>query len=241
MIKLYQFPISHYCEKIRWSLDYKNLDYEIINLLPGLHIKITKKLAKHSSVPVLVDGEHVIQCSDAIINYLDKTYPDNQLTPSDEELKNNALEWEAYVDTELGVHVRRCLYHILLEHPEIVIPFFTSNGPWYGKLLIKLSFPKLRSRMRALMKINEVTAAESKISMSNGIDKVFERLQQHKFLAGNEFSRADLSAASLLAPLRMPDKYGLAWPSEIPTELEIFLAEFEEKTAWVDDVYHEFR
>ncbi|MCP3675846.1 MAG: glutathione S-transferase family protein, partial [Gammaproteobacteria bacterium] len=46
MIKLYQFPISHYCEKIRWSLDYKNLDYKIINLLPGLHIKTTKKLAE---------------------------------------------------------------------------------------------------------------------------------------------------------------------------------------------------
>jgi len=148
MIKLYQFPISHYCEKIRWSLDYKKLDYEIINLLPGLHIKTTKKLAKFSSVPVLVDGDNIVQSSDTIIDYLDKTYTEKQITPVDAEEKHKALEWEAYADAELGVHVRRCLYHILLEHPKIVIPFFTSNGPWYGKLLIKLSYPKLRTRMR---------------------------------------------------------------------------------------------
>ncbi len=137
--------------------------------------------------------------------------------------------------------MRRCLYHILLEYPKVVIPFFTSNGPWYGKFLIKLSYPKLRTRMRALMKINDATAEESKIKMSNGIDRAYEKLQKNKFLAGDQFTRADLSAAALLGPLRMPDKYGLDWPSEIPAELKVFLAEFEEKTAWVDDVYNEFR
>ena len=34
---LYQFPISHYCEKVRWAMDYKKLEYKAKNLLPGLH------------------------------------------------------------------------------------------------------------------------------------------------------------------------------------------------------------
>jgi len=95
--------------------------------------------------------------------------------------------------------------------------------------------------MRRLMKINEATAEESKIIMVKGINKVYESIQQSKFLVGDKFSRADLSAAALLAPLRMPDKYGLDWPSEIPKELEVFMAEFDEKTAWVDNIYKEFR
>lgn len=38
MLTLYQFPISHYCEKIRWALDFKQLKYNTVNLLPALHI-----------------------------------------------------------------------------------------------------------------------------------------------------------------------------------------------------------
>jgi len=241
MIKLYQFPISHYCEKIRWTLDYKNLDYKVINLLPGLHVKTTKKIAKYSSVPVLVDGDAVIQNSSKIITYLDNTYPENNLTPKDEKEQKQALEWEHYVDDELGKHVRVCLYHILLEHPDIVIPFFTHNGPWYGKLLIKLSYSTLKTRMRSLMNINEASAATSEEIMSQAINKLDEHLKQYKFLVPEQFTRADLAAAALLAPLRMPEKYGLNWPKQIPVALQEFLACYEEKTAWVDNIYEQYR
>ena len=56
---LYQFPISHFCEKARWALDYKGLDYTTKNLLPGLHVKTTKKLAARSSVPGTFAGDPV--------------------------------------------------------------------------------------------------------------------------------------------------------------------------------------
>ena len=34
---LYQFPLSHFCEKARWMLDYKELEYVAQNLMPGAH------------------------------------------------------------------------------------------------------------------------------------------------------------------------------------------------------------
>ena len=206
MLTLYQFPISHYCEKIRWALDYKNIDHKVINLLPGLHVLTTKKLAPHTSVPILVHDDKVIQGSSKIITYLDKEYPERSLTPEKGQKKDNALEWEKYVDKEVGVHVRRCCYHILLEHPDIVIKLFAHQGPWYGKSLLRFMFPKLKTKMRELMNINEKTAEASKAHLSIAIDKIYSHLQEHSFLVGNQFSRADLAAASLIAPLRMPDK-----------------------------------
>ena len=38
-IVLYQFPISHYCEKVRWALAYKSISYQKINLLPVANLK----------------------------------------------------------------------------------------------------------------------------------------------------------------------------------------------------------
>lgn len=241
MITLYQFPISHYCEKVRWALDYKNIDYKVVNPLPGLHALKTTKLATHSSVPILVHDDKVIQGSSKIISYLDTEYPEKSLTPTNEQLKREALEWEKYVDKEVGVHVRRCCYHILLEHPDMVISFFTHQGPWYGKPLLKFLLPKLKIKMRDKMNINEESANVSEAQLSVAIDKIYDSLQGHKFLVGDQFSRADLAAASLIAPLRMPEKYGLNWPRDIPEDLEDLIEKFQEKTKWVDELYQNYR
>ena len=241
MIKLYQFPISHYCEKVRWTLDHKGNEYKTINLLPGLHIKQTKKIAKYSSVPLLVDGETILQNSEDIINYLEATYPLNSLTPKEDEDKKKAMQWEQYVDKELGIHVRCVCYHVLLDHPDIVIPFFTHKGPWYGKLFLKFGFNKLQSKMRYFMQINEQTAQESYEKMKLAINKLDQHLQNRDFIVGNEFSRADIAAASLLAPLCQPQGYGLDWPENTPQRLLNISNEFKDQLEWVHRVYSKNR
>jgi len=60
MNTLYQFGVSHYCEKARWAMDYKGLPYRPRNLLPGPHIKQMRKIAPDIIVPVLESGNTVI-------------------------------------------------------------------------------------------------------------------------------------------------------------------------------------
>ena len=241
MLILYQFPISHYCEKARWALDYKGLDYEVKNLLPGLHVLKTKKLAPRTSVPILEDDDEVIQGSNHIITYLDEKFPERSLTPEDDRLREEALEWEKYVDSEIGIHVRRCSYYVLLDYPNIVIPFLTHNGPWYGKLFLRVMYPRLRNTMREAMNINAETARKSLEHLSAAIDRVYGHLQDHEFLVGDRFTRADLAAASLLAPLCKPKKYGLDWPERYPDELEVLIDGFGNKLDWVKKVYDAYR
>ena len=240
-MQLYQMPISHYCEKIRWALDFKQLDYQVKNLLPGLHVKKAKKLAPRSSLPILVHDGKATQDSSEIITYLDGVFPDHPLTPVDPELKQEALRWEQFADQEIGGHVRRVCYHILLDHPRIVTPFFTHQGPWYGKFLIKRIYPRLQKTMRELMQINEQSFQESVTHLHQAVATINAHLEDRKYFAGERFSRADLANAALLAPLVMPDGYGLDWPQQVPDRLQQLMDEFRPKIAWVGRFYQQHR
>jgi glutathione S-transferase len=241
MLTLYQFPISHYCEKIRWALDHKNLEYRVKNLLPGLHTRTGNKLTGSSSLPILVHDGKAIQNSSGIITYLDQQFPQAPLTPNNEQLKQDALAWEKFADEQVGIAVRVVCYNVLLDHPEIVVPFFTDNGPWYGPLLIKAAFPKLSAAMRNKMKINPKTAKTANRQLGEALDKINIHLHNRQFLVGDQFSRADLAVASLLAPLCKPKQYGLNWPQHFPEPLETIIAQHSEKLAWVNEFYKQHR
>ncbi len=238
---LYQFPISHFCEKVRWALDYKQLDYQVKNLMPGSHIKVTKKLADKSSVPVLVHDGKAIQGSEKIISYLDQNFPERKLTPVNPQEAQAAMEWERYLDQEVGVHVRRYCYQTLLSHPSLVVPMLGAGQPFWSRLYLRLIFSKLAKIMRKLMNINPESAEESKQRLLAALDRIDTSLDENKYLVGNRFSRADLTAAALLAPLFMPEQYGLKWPQSMPDPLGSEVAAMAPKLAWAKTVYEKHR
>lgn len=238
---LYQFPLSHFCEKVRWALDYKGLDYTVKNLLPGLHVKTTRKLAAGSSVPVLEHDGRFIQGSGKIITYLDEQFPTKKLSPVNSQEAQSALEWERYLDNEVGVPLRRYLYHSLLQHRKLAIGFFATNGPFWAKPFLWLIFPKLVERMRKFMDISEATAAQSKQQLHKALKRLNESLTEKNYLVSNRFSRADLTAAALLAPLFMPPQYGVAWPKRLPEPLQSEVAALEPQLSWARNIYAKHR
>jgi glutathione S-transferase len=241
MLTLYQFPISHFCEKVRWALDHNQLDYRLVNLLPGAHIKVIKSIAAKTEVPVLQHDEKVIQGSSDIITYLDNVFPENSLTPVDSVLKQQALYWETFADENIGPQVRLYVYHFLLDRPDIVVPLLTQGQPWHKRWVFRLLFPKVRARMRKLMHINDRTADISLKKFGHAIDKLAAELAKKPFLAGERFTRADLASASLLAPLRIPDKYGIKRPAILPHRLQESMDVFDDKLGWVDSLYKNYR
>lgn len=237
---LYQFPISHYCEKVRWALEHKNIPHTKRSVLPGMHVKKMLKLTGQSSVPVIQHNNLNLHNSAKILDYLDEQFPEQSLTPINAEDAKAAKEWETFADNNLGPQVRVFMYHYLLEEPNIVIPFFTNGGPFYGRFLIKAIFPKLNFKMRKWMKINAKSAILAKKQILNSLEKINTRLQGRKFLAGDSFSRADLAVAALLAPLFMPTGYGLDVP-QLPAALQKQLDEFEPHLEWVRSIYSNYR
>ncbi len=219
---LYQFRISHYCEKARWALDYANIPYRTRNLLVGPHLKQIKKIAPDSSVPVLKIEDRYIQGSDKILDYVDTTAKDAGLTPADSSLAQQARQWESFADRYLGEPVRCLLYHDVLEKPHILLPLWLDQGPFYGRLFYLLAYQKLKAVIRVRMHVNEKTAALSMRGIERGIKRLDAALTESDYLAGPSFSRADLAVCSLLAPLLCPEQSGYRWHDDMSPALTEF-------------------
>lgn len=238
---LHQFPISHYCEKARWALDYKGLDYRLRNHLPGLHVRKIRKVADRTTVPVLEHDGKFIQGSAAIISHLDDQFPQKPLTPSDGTQRSQALEWERYFDADLGPHVRRFCYDTLLKHPGVVVPMLAQDGPIWGGPFLRLMFPKLQKIMRRTMKIREPEVSQSREALESVLERLNQALEGRDYLVGNQFTRADLTAASLLAPLFMPEGYGINWPDTVPSPLKEWIDEHDRQLDWARRMYQKHR
>ncbi|AZZ93808.1 glutathione S-transferase [Hahella sp. KA22] len=241
MIILYQFPISHFCEKARWALDYKGLEYKVKNLMPGAHIKAIKKLADKSTVPVIEHDGRIVQGSAEIINYLDELSSERPLTPVEPGARSAALEWEKYLDREIGVSIRCYCYHYLLTRPDQVIPMLAHHGPWYGKWLLRLGFGKLSKIMRKHMRINDETAADSLRRIQAALARINERVGNDGYLVGDYFTRADLTAASLLTPFLQPESFDIPWPQDPPPALAQTVKELEPQLEWARRIYARYR
>ncbi len=241
MLTLYQFPISHYCEKVRWALEHKSLEYKKVNLLPGLHAKKAKKLTSKSSLPIVIHNKNIVHESSEIISYLDQAFPDKPLTPDDQKLKQEALQWEEFADKEIGADVRSICYHTLLDHPDIIRPYFTNDGPWYGNLYMMATYPKLSKTMRKLMKLDDSTIININQRLTENIDKAYMHIRDKEYFVGDSFSRADLAMSALLAPLCRTKNYGIDWPDQFPEPLKSTISGYGNKLDWVTHMYNQYR
>jgi glutathione S-transferase len=128
MFELYDFTFSHYSEKARWALDFKGVPYTSRHLLPGFHMRTTRKLAPRSSVPILKTDDAVIQGSAEIIDFLEQTFPERSLTPPDPQDANAAIEWEKYLDVEIGVTLRLWFYYHTLPDRDRALKFLCADA-----------------------------------------------------------------------------------------------------------------
>ncbi len=243
MFQLYQFKFSHYCEKVRWALDHKGVAYVPRNLLPGFHMSVTRKLAPRTSVPILVDEGRVVQDSTEIINFLDQNFPDRRLTPEDPQKANEALEWEEYLDQEIGVTLRLWFYYHTLPDRDRALRFLLDGVPWHQRALFALAFPRVRLAMMTFMEINAESAKRAEKRFLTALDRLENALDEHPYLVGHSFSRADLTACALLSPFCRPGDPDERGEVVFPEHVNALRREQEHRRfySWVRETYEQHR
>lgn len=146
---LYGYWRSSAAYRVRIALNLKGLSYEqrSVHLVKNggeQHSADFQRLNPNQLVPVLVDGQMTLNQSLAIVDYLDETYPEVLLTPSDKETRYlvKAMAQDIAVDMHPlnNLRVLQYLTNTLDVNDD-------QKSRWYANWIIK-GFDALEQRLQ---------------------------------------------------------------------------------------------
>jgi glutathione S-transferase len=241
---LHHLDVSHYSEKARWALDYKQVPHLRRAVTPGLQELTARRLRAGRTVPILQVSGRAIGDSTRIIEAIERRWPDPPLYPSAPEERRRALELEEYFDESCGPAIRRVLFNDNLAEPKKFVEMFC--GPDHPRLgLLKTLSPVLAPVVKRRYQIEPDQVARSREAVRVALHKVEAETDRSGYLVGDSFTVADLTAASILALVVVPPEfpYTKLHPSERAMEFREFRVSLKDRRGfkWVEDMYARHR
>ncbi len=203
MLELHQFRHSAFCLKVRMALAAKNLTYRTIAVTPGIGQLELFKLSGQRQVPVLVDGDHVIADSSAIIRHLDSIQPEPKLIPSDSQQSALVHLIEDWADTTLASAARSALIQAVGFDKELRENLIAKDLPESFKQVIN------QVPYGFFNGIKEITNKGERSELIISLEKLSKLLGTHSWLIGNKMSAADISVAAQLSLVKFPSSSGI--------------------------------
>ena len=210
---LEHIPLSHYSEKARWALDYKGVEHR--RKPPGFFYLFRNWFTtRQVKFPILWLDGRAIADSTRIIAALEQRYPRRPLYPAEPALRERALAIEEDLDETLGPALRAAFLGPLLRaDPELALRHITTGWPQgYRKLRPMLRLFPAYYRFRH--KIRDDDLAADRATVAAALDRIETTRQGRRYLVGDDFTVADLTAAALLAPLLQPPE--IQYPTTAP-------------------------
>ena len=172
MIRLYHFPLSPFCRKVRLTLAEKKLDVELVEERYWEPSPDFLRRNPAGQVPVLKIDARVMAESQAICEYLDETVPSPPLMPRDPDARYEVRRLCAWFDDKFQTEVTSKLLYERVNKKVMGQGYPDSRSVKYGATQIKYH-----------------------------IDYMGWLLEQRRWLAGNELTLADFAAAAHLSCL----------------------------------------
>jgi glutathione S-transferase len=227
---LITIPISHYCEKARWALDRAGIAYRERAHLQVIHWIPVARAGGKKTAPVLVWGDRVFADSAEIVEEASgRAQPDRALFPDDPAAATEVRELQRDFDNLLGPEGRRWMYFNLRGRRDIAIAYACTGVPAWQRRGLPLAYPLVVRIIDRYLDITPASAERSEAEVRAVFDRIAERLSDGRpYLCGERFTAADLTFASLSAPLLMPPQYGvpLPQPDELPPPMAAKIREF---------------
>ncbi len=172
MTRLYHVPLSPFCRKVRLTLAEKKVEVELVEERYWEQGAEFLRRNPAGKVPVIKMNGRVMSESQAICEYLDETIPDPKLMPSNPE--------ERY-------EVRR------------LCSWFDDK--FHGEVTSKLLYERVNKKVMGQGYPDSKNVKFGANRVKYHLDYMSWLLDQRRWLAGNEMTLADFSAAAHLSSL----------------------------------------
>jgi glutathione S-transferase len=170
--RLYHFPLSPFCRKVRLSLAEKKIEVELVEERYWEQDADFLRRNPAGKVPVLRLGNRMMAESAAICEYLEEAYPTPPLMPRDPEVRYEVRRLVSWFDDKFNSEVTR-------------------------KLMSERVFKKMMGGGAP----DSMTLKAGIRAIKFHLDYMTWLLEQRRWLAGNEMSLADFAAAAHLSCL----------------------------------------
>jgi glutathione S-transferase len=243
-VVLWHIELSHYSEKVRWALDYKDIPHERRVPMPGIHGIRAAVLTRGAQrrLPVIdLDGRRVWD-STRIIAALEEYRPEPPLYPDDADELAEALAHEDWFDEHLAPDLRRLVwFHTLPDTDATAAALFTNESPARERLL-RMTAAISRRAVSADYEVNAASAEAARGTLFEAMDRIEGAVGPSGYLVGDRFSVADLTGAALFTPLIAPPERPYS-PDLLPAALEDLREELMARPGadWVFDMYARHR
>lgn len=219
-------------EIVRWVLDSKGILYKDESHAPGLYIPVVNKLSGQKGTwnnPVLLTTDALIYTVPSIVQYLDqRTIPTDRIIPESGSGRTEVLDLYHLFSSGLAGNLSEYVYSLILPFRRFAIPLFTERVSLKERLISQIGYPILR---KALAKGLNLAGGTNEARLQ-AVREVFQHVDNllsdgRKYLVGNKLTLADISFASVAAPLILPDQCGsvITKINQIPDELRKVILE----------------
>jgi len=202
MLQLHQFRHSAFCEKVRLVLAAKQLDYTVVEVVPGLGQLELFRLSGQRQVPVLVDGTEVVADSTAIALHLEQRHPTPALLPADPLLRARVLLLEDWADTTLAAGCRLALVQAAASDPVLRGALLPDATPGPLRQLVA-GLPGVVGGAMA-----DVVGGGEREHLQANLELLLALVNASPYLVANRLTLADLAVAAQLSLLKFPASAG---------------------------------
>ncbi len=244
MIELYQFELSHFAEKIRLILDYKELPYRKIEVTPGIGQIELFQLSGQRQVPVLKDGSEVIADSTVIAEYLDRKYPEKPIIPSDPKQKGMVLQIEQWADESIALNARKALIGSLSRNQSFRTAVLPNSTPDILKNLVGAIPGDFFSVLGIGVGLGPDAVKEAEDALKRSLTALTFMLLDQPYLVGDTPTLADFAVAGTTMYAKFPNGPYLDLPAALKGQGVAGIANvatFDPFFNWRDKLYADFR
>lgn len=242
-LRLYTFSLSHFSEKIRWTLGASGLAFEERAWTPFFHVPAAIRFGGRTTVPILETAGVRVQDSTRILLWLEKNRAPFALLPADPTERDASLAVEARFD-RTGEEVVRYAYSSVLDDAESVVRFWTVDATPRQARVVRRWFPVMRWVFRRKLRLSAATVTRSRDTIASSVAWLESQgVPGKRYLVGNRFTVADLTAAALLAPLACPAEHPIYGSARYRAGIEPLVGPWQDGPAfaWVRQMYREHR